>query len=260
MSTTGQVLSATLVNSPIVDPKTGRLNFAALKFFQNLGETVNNSFNQQGEIIAPLSTTTTIAGRGGTLGSILANLDNAGIVIAAGIDFARAYLNKTVDHIADGATHQLAGGAAAYAALIASAPGNGQVLEFNGANWVPVSLAAGGVTQIVAGTNVTVSPLGGTGAVTVNSTAAGSSYIKGSVTVNGGGALNGTFRGTGAVAGATTAMAAIASAPSLISLCTTNPVNWAADVVSANTVEVQVTLPNIGVGWNNVTFQVVVFA
>ena len=47
---------------------------------------------------------------------------------------------------------------------------NGYVLTSNGttASW---AAATGGVTQIVAGTNVTISPAGGTGAVTVNAAA-----------------------------------------------------------------------------------------
>jgi hypothetical protein len=65
--------------------------------------------------------------------------------------------------------------ASAAGAPVALAPGsNGQYLTANsactsGLEWVTAS--AGGVTQIVAGTNVTISPVGGTGAVTVNATA-----------------------------------------------------------------------------------------
>ena len=70
---------------------------------------------------------------------------------------------------------------------------------------------------------------------------------------------SGTFIGSGTVTGATTAMAAIASAPGLLALCTTNQCTWNADVVSANTVEVQVTLPNIGPTWGNIAFNIVVF-
>ena len=54
-----------------------------------------------------------------------------------------------------------------------SAPTSGQVLEWNGTNWVPATPAPGGVTQIVAGTNVTIDPVGGTGAVTINAAGGG---------------------------------------------------------------------------------------
>jgi hypothetical protein len=49
---------------------------------------------------------------------------------------------------------------------------NGYVLTSNGttATW---AAASGGVSQIIAGTNVSISPAGGTGAVTINSTGSG---------------------------------------------------------------------------------------
>ncbi len=148
------------------------------------------------------------------------------------------------------------------AANITLATNQGAILYFDGVNWSAILCAAAGssgVTQIIAGTNITISPVGGTGAVTVNSSG-GTTYLKGSVVVtSSNGNLSGTFTGTGTVTGATISMAAIASAPGLVGLCTTHPVNWAADVLSSNTVEVQVTLPNIGVTWGNITFDVVVF-
>jgi len=51
---------------------------------------------------------------------------------------------------------------------------NGYVLTSDGttASW---AAASGGVTQIVAGTNVTISPAGGTGAVTINASSGGAS-------------------------------------------------------------------------------------
>lgn len=51
---------------------------------------------------------------------------------------------------------------------------NGYVLTSNGttASW---AAATGGVSQIIAGTNVTISPTGGTGAVTINATGGGGS-------------------------------------------------------------------------------------
>jgi hypothetical protein len=53
---------------------------------------------------------------------------------------------------------------------------NGQVLsadstQATGLKWI--TLTPGGVTQIIAGTNVTISPSGGTGAVTINATGGG---------------------------------------------------------------------------------------
>lgn len=89
--------------------------------------------------------------------------------------------------------------------------------------------------------------------------AGGGGYIKGTVGVSASGS-SGTFRGTGTVTGATVSMVAVASASDLIGLCNTNQVSWVADVHSTNTVEVQVTLPNIGITWGpTINFDVVVF-
>ena len=49
----------------------------------------------------------------------------------------------------------------------------GTFLEWNGAGFVWAAGGASGVSQIVAGTNITISPIGGTGIVTINSTSSG---------------------------------------------------------------------------------------
>ena len=70
--------------------------------------------------------------------------------------------------------------------VVAPTPSNGQALVYNAGVWInsnPTSAsysstasyaANGGVTQIIAGTNVTISPTNGLGAVTISSTAASS--------------------------------------------------------------------------------------
>lgn len=62
---------------------------------------------------------------------------------------------------------------------------NGYVLTSNGttASW---AAATGGVSQIVAGTNVTISPTGGTGVVTINATGGASAYTRTSFTATSG--------------------------------------------------------------------------
>jgi hypothetical protein len=46
---------------------------------------------------------------------------------------------------------------------------------YNGSAWVAVG-SAGAVSQIIAGTNITISPTGGTGAVTINSSGGGGAF------------------------------------------------------------------------------------
>lgn len=69
--------------------------------------------------------------------------------------------------------------------------------EFGGTGGAPSTGPGGGVTQIIAGTNITISPPGGTGAVTINATASGSGTVTSFSIVN----ANGFF---GSVANATT--------------------------------------------------------
>lgn len=60
--------------------------------------------------------------------------------------------------------------------------------------------SGGGVTQIIAGTNVTISPVGGTGAVTVNSSGGGTpGGSSGDLQYNNAGAFGGYTPGTGVV-------------------------------------------------------------
>lgn len=68
-----------------------------------------------------------------------------------------------------------------------SAPANAQVLTYNSttSQWENQTPAAGGVSQIVAGTNVTISPTGGTGVVTINANLTGYvPYTGATATVN----------------------------------------------------------------------------
>jgi hypothetical protein len=68
-----------------------------------------------------------------------------------------------------------------------TSPSNLQTLSYNSSTskWVNAA-PTGGVTQIVAGTNVTISPAGGTGAVTVNATGGASAYVRTSFTATSG--------------------------------------------------------------------------
>lgn len=64
-------------------------------------------------------------------------------------------------------------------ASIGIAAGSWVTIYFDGVNWEADSpgTSVGGVNQIIAGTNVTISPVGGTGAVTINATGGGGGGI-----------------------------------------------------------------------------------
>jgi hypothetical protein len=152
------------------------------------------------------------------------------------------------------------------AASITIPAGNFATIFFDGANWWSDSPSGGissGVSQIIAGTNVTISPVGGTGAVTVNATGGGGGYLKGTVTINLT-ATSGTFYGTATITGANTGMGATVYCPQLGILSPTGPVafiqgNMTACINSANTVTCAVTISGFASPPGNVTFPVVVF-
>lgn len=105
---------------PIVDGnKMATWNF--LKILQDWDTKLANGLNSIGQITQDIPAATKIIGRG-AIGLILQFIDDGGQVLAGGIDFARAYINKDTDHIADGAGSPLAGGRAAEIALVTSPP------------------------------------------------------------------------------------------------------------------------------------------
>lgn len=86
----------------------------------------------------------------------------------------------------DGVHPSLAGHA--YIAQVITASGAFSATEplvaYSAPSSTTASASSGGVTQIVAGTNISISPSGGTGVVTVNASASGSGPTTGSVTVD----------------------------------------------------------------------------
>jgi len=133
------VVSNTTPTGQLVN-SSGNATFAFLKWMQSVGTTVNGAFDSEGNYQGPIGVDATIDGRE-TLASIVHNIDTTGIVEGPGIDFARPYLNKNTDNIADGSGNPLAGGKVAYAALVASTPIAGQTIEFDGTHWIPVAIA-----------------------------------------------------------------------------------------------------------------------
>lgn len=126
----------TALRTPLL-ASDGTMSWTWQQWFLDAQNRIQNGLNQIGDFIGKLTQQTEIAGRGGTIGSITGNLDDAGVVTAAGIDFARPYVNKTTDYIEDGEGSPLSGGKAAYSSLINSAPVAGRALIFSGAEWAP---------------------------------------------------------------------------------------------------------------------------
>lgn len=139
MTTRKPVVSFTVPTVPITNPD-GSPNWTWVKWFQGVQQTINAAFDQQGNFDGSLGVDTFLVGRPATtLAIILGNISDLGLVLGPGIDFAQPYTNKDTDHIADGTGHPLAGGKVAYAALVLSGPAAGQILGFNGVDWVPVA-------------------------------------------------------------------------------------------------------------------------
>jgi hypothetical protein len=139
MSSLGSVVSSTTPNGRLID-SDGKATFPFIKWMQGVGATVNGAFDAAGNYQGPIGAQATINGRA-TLASIVSRIDTDGVVLASGIDFSRAYINKDTDHIDDGTGSPLAGGKVAFSALVASIPTAGQTIRFNGTNWLPVFIA-----------------------------------------------------------------------------------------------------------------------
>lgn len=142
--------SSTFVASraPIADTN----GFATRGFLQLLilwDTILRNAFNQTGQIIISEIPDVPITGRTEPIGTTLQYIDSGGMILGPGIDFARPYINKDTNHIADGTGSPLAGGKVAYAAFVASGPVAGQTIEYNGTDWLPVAIAVtkAGVTS-----------------------------------------------------------------------------------------------------------------
>jgi hypothetical protein len=131
------VVSSITPQIPLIDKSTGMVSFTWIKWFQAVQQIVNNSFDQQGNFDGNLGADATVGNRTAPILLILQNIDDTGIVTAQGIDFARSYVNKDTDHINDGDGSPLAGGKVAFGAFVSSAPDEGQILVFDGTDWLP---------------------------------------------------------------------------------------------------------------------------
>ena len=140
-----------LARSPLVD-KDGMLTWTGQQQFQLWNTQLTNALDQIGNFIGGLSSSVTITGRAGTLGTALQNIDSSGVITSGGIDFSRSYVNKNLDNISDGTTYKrttandVSGASAAYSALVASGPSSGKSLVFNGSAWVPQNVSYNNVS------------------------------------------------------------------------------------------------------------------
>lgn len=113
------------------------------------------------------------------------------------------------------------------------------LIAFDGTNWsAAIDSASGGVSQIIAGTNITISPSGGTGVVTINAASSGAGYVKGTVSIGPVGGA-GTYTGSGTVTGATVGSAVLVGVGNGTEAgYLSNLLGW---VTSANNVTIQAT-------------------
>jgi hypothetical protein len=119
------VVSATTPSSPFIDTATGQLSFAWMKWFQAVGRILNDAFDSQAIYQGSLGANVTLAGRVALLAVILSNLTDASTISS--------------DHVTDGVGDPISGGKIAYEALVTSHPATGEMLQFNGTDWVPVA-------------------------------------------------------------------------------------------------------------------------
>ena len=108
---------------------------------------------------------------GNVLGNVTGNLtgnvraSNGLTVLNAGTTGLNAvFTGNVTGQVSDISNHNLS----ALGDVTSTAPSNGQALVWNGTNWTPGTITSG-VSKIIAGANVTISPTNGLGDVTINS-------------------------------------------------------------------------------------------
>jgi hypothetical protein len=127
-----------------------------------VGPTISTSSISADEFIGPLTGSVTGNTNGTHTGPVIGNVtgDVSGNVTG---DVNGTLTGNVLGQVSDISNHFLRG----LADVSSTPPGLGNGLIWNGTTWAPGAVQAG-VTQIVAGSNITVSPLGGTGAVTIS--------------------------------------------------------------------------------------------
>jgi len=133
--------------------------------------TGNLTGNSTGTHIGPVNGNVA----GNVLGNVTGNLtgnvraSNGLTVLDAGTtgfnaQFTGSVIGNVTGQVSDISNHNLA----ALGDVASTAPANGQALVWNGTTWTPGTITSG-VSKIIAGANVTISPTNGLGDVTINS-------------------------------------------------------------------------------------------
>jgi len=91
-----QTTSSAIFTSPLFDPKTGILNHAAFVMFQQWQQQLAGGFDPSGNLKSNILPTIGIVGRAGTIGSILQNINQYGVVLPAGLSSATDTLQGAV--------------------------------------------------------------------------------------------------------------------------------------------------------------------
>jgi hypothetical protein len=151
--------------------------------------TATTQFTGSGAGLTSIPNSATTATSANTASAIVArdasgNFTAGTITAALSGNATTATTATTATNIAGGSAGSLPYQTSASTTTLLAAGTNGYVLTLSGGlpTW---AAATGGVTQIVAGTNVTISPAGGTGVVTINS-GTGGSYTRTSFTATAG--------------------------------------------------------------------------
>lgn len=90
MSSPGNALAGgpSFINSPIVDPQTGRANYQFIRWFQDASQRLENGLNQLGQLIGTINPSTKIQGRTEGIGTTVQHINNTGVVNSPGMTAA----------------------------------------------------------------------------------------------------------------------------------------------------------------------------